>query len=687
MFRSAFLILTLLTSVPAVALATFPIDEPAYEPANARFVVGSGDGFFAVSPPFLARLGTDGAALDRDSQHVFGESSARARSVVAAAGLIVLSCEAGSCASTFTEAVTSDGKPAWTADGVGGVLVFDGVNFVVLDDRTAMIRATYIDRAGNVLRMTEVAAHTANRTLDAAGAGDGVIATWLDENMMMKAVRLGSSGRAGEPISLGRGVWSVSAIASSERGSMVVWARDARTLVAVRIDGANRSEPVTLVEQTDQLVRVAVAWDGDRYRLAWQSRNLLTHVDRVFAADVEESTLARGEIVEYGGSRATTPRIAISGNRVLFTHDERGVATYARGIDRSAAASKLIDATPRSAFRRWRRQESPAITWAGDRYTAVWIRPDLQTTLVGREFRADGTPLGPPVALATINRDGSNFPRLAATGERTLVVWSDAAQIYALAVRPGLVVEGEPVALGAGLSPDVATNGETFAVTWVTFEIGGRPKTLQGRFVDLSRPLLQETDVTLAEAYQIDGADIEWSGESYAVVIRETFPVPCTIPISVVCTQTDAFVVDFSEADPPTHPRRIASNVDTGALARAREGVVFYGCGGRGCVAKTMPHGFFSVEKEIAPSVWYGNTDDIVWNGRAFLAFADYSSVSFDEEGRLLTGPSPSPAGSQVAAASSGDGRTMIVYIPSELREIRGAILGVPARRRAVSGE
>jgi hypothetical protein len=490
------LILILSAASTAAALPTFEIGEPAHAPTQARFVIGSDEGFVALSRGFMTRVTRDGAIVDPAGRYLFSSVSQQVpfsdlmASATSAAGLVVGSCNTGfgdGQVCKRTAAVTVDGRPAWTVEGVGGTVVFDGTNFVVIDSRTGTetFRATFIDRAGAVLRSFDIlrpedkdpsATLCCAINFALARVGDDLIVAWIGRRQttpysgsyVLTAMRVGPTGRAGPPIVLDSAVDGFAlAMVSAGDEALILWNRAPHGIAAARLDSQGNVASSGAFAESDEALALALAWDGARYRLAWQVET--NDVNHVFVADVDSETLAlEGTAIEYGVGDATHPKIAVSGDQLLVSYDAGDFgATFARLLPVSERVTELTRSDPRSIFTRKSAEDAPAITWSGDRYIVVWVRSDLHDTIVGRELRADGTPLGPAVPIATLSSSIVHHLGVASAGDVALVTWSDGGSLRALRVGRGLLALEPPVTIAAAYDADVATSGSDFAVVWI----------------------------------------------------------------------------------------------------------------------------------------------------------------------------------------------------------------------------
>jgi hypothetical protein len=709
------LILVLLAASSAAALPSFEIGEPAHAPTQARFVIGSDEGFFALSRGFMTRVTRDGAIVDPAGRHLFSSVSPPVDfsdlmvSATSAAGLVVASCKSGFGAGQECErtaAVTADGRPAWTVEGVGGRVLFDGTNFVVIESRTETFRATVIDRAGAVLRSFDIllpqdkdpsVTSCCVFSFAVAQVGDDLIISWIGRretspytgSYVLTAMRVSLTGRAGPPIVLDGAVDGFElAMVSAGDEALIVWNRAPNGIAAARLDSqGNAPSVLAALTESDEALALALAWDGARYRLAWQVKT--NGVNHVFAADVDPETLALdGAAIEYGVGEATHPKIAVSGDQLLVSYDAGAFgATFARFLPVSERVTELTRSGPRSIFTRKSGEGAPAITWSGDRYIVVWVRNDLHDVLVGRELRADGTPLGPAVPIATLSSSIVHNLGVASVGDVALVTWSDGGSLRALRVGRGLLALEPPVTIAAAYDADVATSGSDFAVVW----IDPAWKIVYGRIIDADRPLTIEAPITIAENSEFRAVQVEWSADSYAVTFQELRYITCPFPIGASCGAMDAYVAGFSRSAKVGPPQLLARDVRSGdrGLGRGPNGVVYCWCGAAGCGADFLSGDSFSRINMATSSS--GEVRDVVWTGQSFLLIGALNIFGFGETGVLLKPPFKTPGSSfpvpamSVVAASSGDGRAMIVFISYERRTVHAAIFGVdPSRRRTV---
>jgi hypothetical protein len=169
-------------------------------------------------------------------------------------------------------------------------------------------------------------------------------------------------------------------------------------------------------------------------------------------------------------------------------------------------------------------QWNPAVTWADDRFLAVWEDGrdgGWPMGIYGLDLSASGIPLhsGTPFRYTVGDSLGARDPAVAWGGTYGLVVWHEAyAGLQAMRVTAsGAPVDSEPIVLTTGMDQDwhprVASDGESFLVVWrdghdVLQYSGIRVRQSDGAVLD-------DAPFYVGDAVIHGRIAVAWDGENY----------------------------------------------------------------------------------------------------------------------------------------------------------------------------
>ena len=183
-------------------------------------------------------------------------------------------------------------------------------------------------------------------------------------------------------------------------------------------------------------------------------------------------------------------------------------------------------------------QVAPNIAAAGDHFVATWIDDGPgDTTMRAAILDSRGTRLGAPFLLFPLPQRGLYDVRLATNGSVHLALWNDDGTIRAVRFRASGVLDPEPIVIGRGDVPAVASDGRDFLIVW-----SAPPAVGSGAFAGGLRAaaLAAETgSVTRAVALTpalvddvVHSAGLAWNGSEYVVGYQTgclcTGAQPCT---------------------------------------------------------------------------------------------------------------------------------------------------------------
>jgi len=239
-----------------------------------------------------------------------------------------------------------------------------------------------------------------------------------------------------------------------------------------------------------------VAWDGAHWNVAWAGQSIAV-------AQVSPS----GTVLKRGGvaidALSTAPKeepdiVAIPGigSRVVWT-DYRAGSYYPRDIFSAAVSPNGQPAAGVSISLGAPSQLAPRVAACGDRYLAVFLSAvSSGQRVLAQRLDAAGNPLDiAPVELASLNPNLYN-PSVAGNGSVFLAVWEDrsSSTIYGKRIQANSVVlDGTPLLIMRGNTPDVAAIGDTFLVV-----DSHAPINPQSRFIFSRR--IRGSDGTLLDA-------------------------------------------------------------------------------------------------------------------------------------------------------------------------------------------
>ncbi|WP_426753992.1 hypothetical protein [Myxococcus sp. Y35] len=216
-----------------------------------------------------------------------------------------------------------------------------------------------------------------------------------------------------------------------------------------------------------------VAWDGKFFLVTWVSASGLV------AAHVERDGDVRRRFVVFGSDEVRgPPGIACAHELCLLAFPFVGDVESIINAIRVTSDGDVSERTQLSVSAS-NMAISPAVAWDGKQFLVVWsderggiLTPDL----FGNRVKKDGTRLDGPGGVPLVVREGAQtVPDVTWTGNHFFVVWQDdkngTQDVYGARFRKDLALDGPAafgIATGAGdqTVPRVAPSGNKSLVVW-----------------------------------------------------------------------------------------------------------------------------------------------------------------------------------------------------------------------------
>jgi hypothetical protein len=324
-----------------------------------------------------------------------------------------------------------------------------------------------LDPAGLLLSSRPVSAHDAS----VASNGSGYLVAWTEDSagfttyQDIYATRVSADGAILDPASLALstapGDQFGPSVGSDGTGYLVAW-QDFRTgnltdIYATRVgaDGTVHDPaglPVSTAPRRES--QPSVASNGSGYLVAWTDErggNRDIYAARVSAAGVVQDS--SGLVVSAEASHEDRPSVASNGSAYLVAWTDfrgggaSGTDIYARRVSAAGVENPGLPLSTAPGDQAW-----PTVTSRGSDYLVAWMdrRGGSRDELYATRVAADGT-VRHPSGLALASESTSvSVPRLAAIGDRTLVVYyrfDPAPGLRAHRVRTRLLTNGIPVVM------------------------------------------------------------------------------------------------------------------------------------------------------------------------------------------------------------------------------------------------
>ncbi|MBN1504324.1 MAG: T9SS type A sorting domain-containing protein [Candidatus Eisenbacteria bacterium] len=521
---------------------------------------------------YCARVSPDGEVLDPSGIVISAEQNAQGTPAVAFDGtnyLVVwddwrFSMNPniyGARVTTGGEVLDTNAIAVSTAvDGqTNPCIAFDGTNYLVAWEdwrsgtRTPDIYCTRVSPSGSVLDTAGimVSAADGDQTRPAvAFNGTDYVVVWEDTRSVGRDIygsRVTTGAAVLDPqgiaVSTSTGSQEYPCIACDDTDCLVVW-EDTRAGFLSDVYGGRVSpagaalDPAGIAFSTaaeDQL-RPAVVFVGTSYLVLWEDwRN--GGLGDIYGARVNPD----GTILEEVGAIVATttydcgyvcPAVGYDGDNCLMVwtdyEDEPSDKTDLLAARVSASGSVLEPGVVLiSTWARW--QESPAVSFDGTYYLAVWVEYDAGLSwLRGRRVSRDGTPADPDIVITSPAVNVLEYPTVACGGGSHLVVWVGEGSlgygVYGARVdTSGKVLDTEGIAISTLstdmylMLPAVAFDGRNYLVVWAD-EHGANLMDVYGARVDTSGNVLDPGGIPIsADTWWEESPTVAFDGTNYLV--------------------------------------------------------------------------------------------------------------------------------------------------------------------------
>ncbi len=255
--------------------------------------------------------------------------------------------------------------------------------------------------------------------------------------------------------------------------------------------------------------------DNDfNYVVVWTSFNQDGFSEGVFGQRIAFNGVKQGlefQINTYTPSIQMQPAVASSDNGFLVVW--KSLQIYGAGfdiygqfyaIDGTKLGSEFLVNTSTASS-----QSEVSVKSNGSIYLVAWSNPesdaDSSTAVAGQFYSADGTPLGTEIRINTYTTADQTVPSIASDGDSFFVAWSSSGQdgdqtgVYGQMFSSTGENIGEEFLInaytsGGQHSASVASDGEGYLVTWMSFEQDGYQGGIYGRLYKKSDPLNPDVD-------------------------------------------------------------------------------------------------------------------------------------------------------------------------------------------------
>lgn len=698
------LFVALLLAASALAGETsFPLDEPGIAPALLPFLSShayatarDGDILYVIGNSELARIGPEGTLLDRVSKQLPGiEASAAA----AGAGMLVVTHE-DSLRRRTTHGLDPEGNVLWSHEGIGGThVVFSGRHFIVGVIGREGIFVTFIEPSGRVVRHLRLwppkgGQLTAHYGMAMARTEGGVLLVWIESTRSsgaLVAARIDDGGviqarREVAPVSWGAGdVFQLAMASPGGNEALLVYTHgpnwtevDVRAL-RLNAHGEPLGAPETLAVKPPSPASLFATWDGNRYRVTWKEA---FNDERIIAVDVDRSgVLERHAEVGRGSS---TKLDAAGGHLFLFSIGHAESQLRAKRIDVAASAADLAGAAAEHVLLEPAAEYTPAVTWTGDRYLAVWVRQAEKWELRARTFDALGRPLSEPVTILGGIHTYPAATAVAANGRTAVavVVFGDQAWFVVLSA------DGIPQARAVHEVPGFAVHA--------TIASDGDGFLLPIRGLHALRTLLLDSEGVVAKEQEHPADyDVE-AGRVDAVFDGRDYQVSYSACPDGVCYRDDQ--PHIARVDRRTgailETRQVTEQLyfDGGALVAANgDDLVYAWKDIAGINVALLSRDTLLPVRTVVLERWYlyGELTELVWTGTSWFGVTDrQETLAIDAALTRIEAGEPSSRRLGAAAGSHGSGAALQIGadLSGRASRMRGTFVG-GGKRRAVTAE
>ncbi|HUS17286.1 MAG TPA: S-layer homology domain-containing protein [Chloroflexia bacterium] len=452
---------------------------------------------------FAARVGLDGQPIDTTPITIAQASGDQMQPAVAWNGqnwLIVWTTQRVASTAFTLDVLAARVSPAGvlldpvpiTIDGTDAVdewspaVASDGTNWVVLwqDQGTYFeLDAARVANNGTVLDPAGVPLYTpgfpyAPAAPSLAFAGDEFLVTWSqwgssDNDIvgLRMTPALQRIGPAFFPISTGPNNQYTPSVASNGNDFFVVW-HDQRFSQLAGVYGARVTHAGTVLDPAGiELVQDGgyptpnVIWDGAQWIAGWDDRDAsAAYIARISPTGTVLDPQGR---VVGGNADNGQPGMAPApggGAYVAWTTFSSG--PYPDDITGALVAADGAPGAARAVSVGAPAQRKVDLASNGNGALAVFISEvSGEARIKGQRLDANGNAVDAEPFLIQGGSATLNNPAVAWNGTRYLVVWEDNTQIYGRRVAAdGTVLDGSPIAIMPGNTPDVAAGGDTFLV-------------------------------------------------------------------------------------------------------------------------------------------------------------------------------------------------------------------------------
>ncbi len=339
--------------------------------------------------------------------------------------------------------------------------------------------------------------------------------------------------------------------------------------------------PITVCDAGGNQFQPRAVSCGNRFLVSWcDQRN---GDDDIYASRVS----SQGAVLDPGGFALATGQWTRQEEPVLATADNKVLCVW-RGEDRyfwGDIRGLLFDPqTPPADTSSWLvsssgcSQNTPAIAFDGTNYLVVWQewRGPTYTDIHACRVTPDGRILDSAGIAIAATEDHDELPRVAACGDRFLVVWTRLSTDYTWSVRgcrvasDGTVLDPQSIDLAPGqlcFDPAVAADGNNWLVAWIDPRLGGGETRVFGTRVSRDGEVLDPQGVQLSffTGRQWTQPAICWNGTHYLVAWDhdtrqdESWHI-CGTRVTPEATVLDSPEVSISRPSSQTYCPDITSN-------------------------------------------------------------------------------------------------------------------------------
>jgi hypothetical protein len=290
---------------------------------------------------------------------------------------------------------------------------------------------------------------------------------------------------------------------------------------------------ITVCDASGNQAEPHAVWAGSSFIVSWTDQR--GGDDDVYAARVSSHGVVQdpnGFALATGqGTRQEQSVLANIADRVLciwraedhyWYGDLRGLHFPAQ-VPPSDTWSGLVSSSGRS-------QSTPSVAFDGTNYLVVWQELCERTSadIYACRVTPDGRILDPAGIAVAATEDYDELPRVAACGDRYLVVWTRLGTDYTWSARgcrvglDGTVLDPQSIVLAPGqvsFDPAVSADSGNWFVVWTDARTGGGETRVYGTRVSRDGELLDPQGVQLSylAGRQWTPAAVCWNGADYLV--------------------------------------------------------------------------------------------------------------------------------------------------------------------------